>query len=44
MPAVLLEIGPSAVVVERAADLAAAIAEALTQWVSAPCDDQPDQP
>lgn len=44
MPAVLLEIGPSAVVVERAADLAAAIAEAVAQWVSAPCEDQPDQP
>jgi N-acetylmuramoyl-L-alanine amidase len=41
MPAVLLEVGPPAVVVERAADVAAAIAEALTQWVSAPCDDQP---
>jgi len=41
MPAVLLEIGPPAVVVERAADLAAAITEALEQWVSAPCDDQP---
>jgi N-acetylmuramoyl-L-alanine amidase len=41
MPAVLLEIGPPAVVVERAADLAAAIAEALGQWASAPWDDQP---
>ena len=40
MPAVLLEVGPSAVVVERAADLATAIGQALGQWVSAPCDDQ----
>jgi N-acetylmuramoyl-L-alanine amidase len=43
MPAVLIEVGPSAVVVERAADLAAAVAEALGQWVSAPCDDQPEE-
>jgi N-acetylmuramoyl-L-alanine amidase len=40
MPAVVLEVGPSAVVVERAADLAAAVAEALGRWVSAPCDEQ----
>jgi N-acetylmuramoyl-L-alanine amidase len=39
MPAVLLEVGPSAVVVERAADLATAVAEALGQWVSDPCDE-----
>jgi N-acetylmuramoyl-L-alanine amidase len=43
MPAVLLEAGPSAVVVERAADLAAAVAEAVAQWVSAPCDEQAEE-
>jgi N-acetylmuramoyl-L-alanine amidase len=40
MPAVLLELGPPAVVVERAADVAAAIGKALGEWVSAPCDER----
>ena len=36
MPAVVMELGPAVVVVERAAEVAAAVGEALTCWVSAP--------
>jgi N-acetylmuramoyl-L-alanine amidase len=36
MPAVVIELGPPAVVVERGADVATAIGDALTGWVSAP--------
>jgi N-acetylmuramoyl-L-alanine amidase len=39
MPAVLVELGPSSVVVERAAEVATAIGEALAAWVFHPCDD-----
>ncbi|HSS11038.1 MAG TPA: hypothetical protein VLL25_14200, partial [Acidimicrobiales bacterium] len=40
MPAVLVELGPPSVVVEHAADVAAAIGQALGRWVSAPCDER----
>jgi N-acetylmuramoyl-L-alanine amidase len=40
MPAVLLELGPPSVVVEHAADVAAAIGQALGRWVSDPCDER----
>jgi N-acetylmuramoyl-L-alanine amidase len=38
MPAVLCEIGPAQVAVERAAALATAITDALSAWAAAPCD------
>jgi N-acetylmuramoyl-L-alanine amidase len=38
MPAVICEIGPASVVVERAPDLARAIVAALTEWVDTPWD------
>lgn len=44
MPAVLVELGPPAVVVERAVDVAAALGRALAQWVAAPYDDELDPP
>ena len=36
MPAVVIELGPAVVVVERGAEIAAAVGDALTCWVSAP--------
>ena len=39
MPAVVVELGPASVVVERGARVAAALGDALAQWVSEPCDD-----
>jgi N-acetylmuramoyl-L-alanine amidase len=41
MPAVVIELGPPAVVVERSTQVASAIREALSCWVSAPYADQP---
>jgi len=41
MPAVLVEVGPPAVVVERAVEIAVALGRALAQWASAPWDDVP---
>jgi N-acetylmuramoyl-L-alanine amidase len=38
MPAVLCELGPPSAVVERAAELAAAVTAALARWAAAPCD------
>ena len=38
MPAVILEVGPASVVVERAPDLARAIVGALTEWAGTPWD------
>jgi N-acetylmuramoyl-L-alanine amidase len=38
MPAVICEVGPPAVVVERAGALAHAIVEALTIWAVTPVD------
>ena len=38
MPAVLVEVGPATIVVERARSLAAAISGALGQWADAPWD------
>jgi N-acetylmuramoyl-L-alanine amidase len=38
MPAVLCELGPASVVVERGAEVAAALREALAAWVSDPLD------
>jgi N-acetylmuramoyl-L-alanine amidase len=38
MPAVVCELGPANVVVERSAELAQAIAEALSAWAAAPTD------
>jgi N-acetylmuramoyl-L-alanine amidase len=38
MPAVLVEVGPASDVVLRAAALAAALADAVEQWVAAPVD------
>ncbi len=38
MPAVICEISPAAVVVERAAALARAVVDALAEWVSTPWD------
>jgi N-acetylmuramoyl-L-alanine amidase len=35
MPSVLIEVGPASMVVERAADLARALTEALAQWADA---------
>ncbi|MEA2922865.1 MAG: N-acetylmuramoyl-L-alanine amidase [Bradyrhizobium sp.] len=37
MPAVVCELGPPAVVLERAARLAEALSQALTAWVADPC-------
>jgi N-acetylmuramoyl-L-alanine amidase len=39
MPAVWCELGPPSVVVQRGAELAAAVAGALVQWAAAPCAD-----
>jgi N-acetylmuramoyl-L-alanine amidase len=39
MPAVWCEVGPPSVVVQRSAELAAAVAAALTRWAAAPCAD-----
>jgi len=39
MPAVWCELGPPSVVVQRGAELAAAVAGALVQWAAAPCGD-----
>ncbi|HZQ27152.1 MAG TPA: N-acetylmuramoyl-L-alanine amidase [Acidimicrobiales bacterium] len=39
MPAVWCEVGPPSVVVQRGAELAAAVATALTRWAAAPCAD-----
>jgi N-acetylmuramoyl-L-alanine amidase len=39
MPAVLIELGPPAVVVERGVAVAAALSRALAIWVSSPCDE-----
>ncbi len=41
MPAVLVELGPPAVVVEHGVTVAAALVRALAWWVSSPCD-EPD--
>jgi N-acetylmuramoyl-L-alanine amidase len=38
MPAVLCELGPPAVVVERTGAVAEAVAQALRQWAAAPCE------
>lgn len=37
MPAILCEIGPAAVVVERGADVAMALTQAVIDWVASPC-------
>lgn len=39
MPAVVCELGPAALVVERTADVADGVAEALTRWAASPCAD-----
>jgi len=39
MPAVVVELGPAKVVVEHTAEVAAALARALRNWVNAPCSD-----
>ncbi len=39
MPAVLVELGPPAVVVEHGVAVAGALLQALAVWVSAPCDE-----
>jgi N-acetylmuramoyl-L-alanine amidase len=39
MPAVLVELGPAAVVVERGVAVAGAMARAVADWVSSPCDE-----
>jgi N-acetylmuramoyl-L-alanine amidase len=39
MPAVLIDLGPATVVVERGQQVAAALREALRIWVSDPCSD-----
>jgi N-acetylmuramoyl-L-alanine amidase len=44
MPAVLVELGPPAVVVEHPAAVANALAQALARWVSSPCDEATADP
>ena len=39
MPAVLCEVGPAAVVVERSAEVAEAVSTALERWAAHPCPD-----
>ncbi|MDQ1436447.1 MAG: N-acetylmuramoyl-L-alanine amidase [Acidimicrobiaceae bacterium] len=39
MPAVLCELGPASRVVERTAEVAEAMATALSRWAASPCDD-----
>jgi len=40
MPAVLVEVGPATIVVERARSLAEALSGALGRWAGAPVDYQ----
>jgi hypothetical protein len=40
MPAVVVEIGPTTVVVERAGVVAAAVAEAISTWAAEPQEPQ----